>query len=134
MPFINVKLAGGPISDAQRRALLEGMTERVCSLLGKRREVTAVAVEELPAHNWSIGGNPVSDTAAYVDIKITRGTNSAEEKAAMIAAATALLKEVLGNVAEASYVVVHELEGDAWGYDGVTQQARLTVNRPIPVL
>ncbi len=127
MPFINVKLAGRPVSDAQRQALVAGLTERVHLLLGKRKDVTAVTVEELPARNWSIGGQTVTAAAmtAYVDIKITRGTNSTEQKAAMIAAATVFLREVLGDMAEASYVVIHELNGDSWGYDGIAQQARM---------
>ncbi len=36
----------------------------------------------------------------------------------------AMLKELLGPLPAASYVAIHEIPADAWGYDGLTQAAR----------
>jgi 4-oxalocrotonate tautomerase len=35
-----------------------------------------------------------------------------------------MLEEVAGPVAEVSYLVIHELPADAWGYGGLSQAAR----------
>jgi len=41
-----------------------------------------------------------------------------------------LLKSVVGAAPPvATYVVIDEVPGDAWGYDGLTQAHRATVNQ-----
>jgi 4-oxalocrotonate tautomerase len=90
----------------------------------KNADLTAVVVDEAPLHGWSIGGAPVP-VAAYLDVKVTRNTNSADEKERFIALAAALLREVLGDgLPVATYVVVDEIAPDAWGYGGLSQEAR----------
>jgi len=42
----------------------------------------------------------------------------------MIAETSAMLKRLLGEMQAASYVVIHEITADAWGYDGLTQAQR----------
>lgn len=124
MPYINIRTAGEPVSDDTAQRLMDEMGQAVDDLLGKKREVTAVSLEELPDARWQIAGTPVGKRTAYVEILITLGTNTTEEKAAMIAAATQLLKETWGDLETASYVVIKELPADSWGYDGRTQAAR----------
>jgi 4-oxalocrotonate tautomerase len=98
-------------------------TRDVHLLLGKRAEVTAVTVVELPQASWAVGGQGV-ERGAHAEIVITVGTNTAAEKAAMVAAADANLREALGLLPEATYVVIQEMDADSWGYHGLTQQAR----------
>ncbi|MEW8525878.1 MAG: tautomerase family protein [Candidatus Thiodiazotropha endolucinida] len=83
-------------------------------------------VQSLPSANWAIGGEALNDhlCAAQVDITITAGTNTAEEKAGMIDAIHQMLNDRVGPLAEASYVVIHEMAADAWGYAGRTQLSR----------
>jgi 4-oxalocrotonate tautomerase len=59
-----------------------------------------------------------------MDIKVTAGTNSDAEKAAMVEAGHTLLVDVLGVLPEATYVIIHDLPGGNWGYAGKTQAAR----------
>jgi 4-oxalocrotonate tautomerase len=59
-----------------------------------------------------------------MDIKVTAGTNTDEEKEKMIRQAIEMFKEVVGAIPEASYVVIHEVDATAWGYDGRTQRSR----------
>jgi 4-oxalocrotonate tautomerase len=124
MPFIRVTVADPALEPAQVRALQRGTTEQMASILGKKAELTNVVVEQIAAASWSIGGESTG-LGAYIEAKITDGTNTPEEKARYIAAAMAMLRDVLGpGVPKASYVVLHDLAGEAWGYDGLTQAAR----------
>jgi len=125
MPFIHITL-GKPVSSAVKQHIGRQATDLIVDLLGKRREVTAVLVEVVHAGAWCISGEPLSEAATptHCEIVITAGTNSAEEKARMIAAMHAMLAAALATVPEATYVVIHELPASDWGYAGKTQSAR----------
>jgi 4-oxalocrotonate tautomerase len=126
MPTLQLKIA--PAQPPQRHALLAtALTQLTARILGKRAEVTAVLVEDLPPARWFIGAQEVEQPTALLEIGITAGTNTAAEKAAFIAAAHAELQRQLapdGRLAQASYIVVRELPATDWGYDGRTQHAR----------
>ncbi|MDR6156255.1 phenylpyruvate tautomerase PptA (4-oxalocrotonate tautomerase family) [Acidovorax delafieldii] len=86
-----------------------------------------MVIDDLPSARWHIGGATVEQPTALLEISITQGTNTQEEKAAFIQAAFAELQRQLagdGTLAAASYVVVRELPASDWGYGGRTQQAR----------
>lgn len=126
MPVLVLKIA--PLHNPDRyQTLALALTDLTVQLLGKRRDVTAVVIDDLPAARWHIGGAPVEQPTALLEISITQGTNTGEEKAAFVAAAFAELQRQLtgsGALAAASYVVVRELPASDWGYGGRTQQAR----------
>lgn len=125
MPTLILKVAP-PQSPARERQLAQALTTLTAQLLGKRREVTAVLIESLPAARY-VGGDEVQRPTALLEISITAGTNTADEKAAFVSAAFAELQGQLGEggaLEEASYVVVRELPATDWGYGGRTQQAR----------
>ena len=93
-------------------------------------ELTAVLVEQVDAASWTVGGEPAS-VAAYLDLKVTAGTNTEAEKARFVAGAMQLLRDVLGSdLSPVTYVVVHEVPGDAWGWDGQTQAGRAAAVEP----
>jgi 4-oxalocrotonate tautomerase len=123
MPTLQLQLT--PTQAAPRiRALARGLTALSTRILGKREEVTALLVEEVVASRWFIAGEPPQRPTAHLEISITAGTNTAEEKEAFIAAAWRELQQELGPLEEASYVVVRELPATDWGYGGRTQAAR----------
>jgi 4-oxalocrotonate tautomerase len=127
MPYINIRTGGQPLTDQQIKQLVTETTEHMTSIMGKKGELTSVRIEPADTGYWGIGGVLVSDSktsAAHMDIKVTAGTNSDAEKAAMVEAGHALLIDVLGVLPEATYVVIHELPGANWGYAGKTQAAR----------
>ena len=132
MPFVTIKTAGPGLTASQVERLQTGATRLMAGTMRKKAELTAVLVEQVPATGWSVGGVPVP-VAAHLDVKVTAGTNTAEEKARFIAEAAALLKEVLGAEAlpVATYVVIDELPADAWGYDGLTQEQRRIALAPV---
>lgn len=126
MPTLQLKVS--PLQNPLRyRTLAAELTRLTAEHLGKRAEVTAVMIDDLPAARWYVGGVDVQRPTAFLEISITQGTNTAQQKAAFIAAAFAELQEQLGAgapLAEASYVVVRELPAGDWGYGGLTQATR----------
>jgi 4-oxalocrotonate tautomerase len=126
MPVISITVSGKPVSTQQHQDLQQKTTQLMAQVMGKHPSVTAVLVQSLPSSNWAIGGHALDDhqRGAHMDITITTGTNTTVEKTVMIEAAYRMLTDVLGPLPEASYVVIHEVAADAWGYGGVTQRSR----------
>lgn len=124
MPFIRLTL-GKPLAPAHQQALARRATDLIASVLHKRAAVTAVQLVAT-ADTWSIAGEAVAAalTPSQAELFITEGTNTPAEKAEMIAALHRLLGEVCGPLPEASYIVIHEVPADSWGYGGITQAAR----------
>ncbi|MEJ2593463.1 MAG: tautomerase family protein [Candidatus Thiodiazotropha sp.] len=123
MPFADLRIH--PLPNDRQSAIIAGaVTDALEAVAGKRREVTAVRIDAGAAACWTIAGEACVGTTAYVDVKITEGTNSREEKAALIARLHRILADTLGELAEASYIVIHELPAQSWGYAGLSQAAR----------
>jgi 4-oxalocrotonate tautomerase len=126
MPTLHLKVS--PSQNPERHRALAGALTRLTALhLGKRPEVTAVMIDDAPAARWQVGGSDVQGPTAFLEISITAGTNTTQEKAAFIAAAFDELQNQLGAahpLEPASYVIVRELPATDWGYGGVTQLAR----------
>jgi phenylpyruvate tautomerase PptA (4-oxalocrotonate tautomerase family) len=63
--------------------------------------------------------------AVHIDATVTAGTNSAEEKADFIDKTMKLLRTVIGaELSPVTYIVIHEIPAQSWGYDGRTQENR----------
>jgi len=123
MPTLQLKIT--PPQPAERlQVLARRLTELTANVLGKRPEVTAVVIEELWPGRWFIAGRGAGTATALLEIRITQGTNSAEEKQTFVQAAYEELWQQLGPLAEASYVVITETPADNWGYGGRTQAQR----------
>jgi 4-oxalocrotonate tautomerase len=123
MPTLQLKIS--PPQAAERLGLLARRLSQLSSqILSKRAEVTAVVVEELWPGRWFIGGRTPREATAMLEIRITRGTNSAQEKEDFVAAAWQELQQQLGPLEEASYVIVQEVPATDWGYGGRTQAQR----------
>jgi 4-oxalocrotonate tautomerase len=129
MPFVNIKIAGPVLAPEQVQRLQRGATALMAEVMRKRPELTAVLVEQVDAAAWTVGGERVRATA-NLEVKVTAGSNTSEEKARFIADAMELLYCVLGaELNPVTYVVVHEVPGDAWGWDGQTQAGRAAAAR-----
>ena len=126
MPFLDVKVSRGE-TPPEAGAIATELTRLTPELLGKRREVTAVAIDWLPIEQWFIGGESLAGSGLrsfFLKIEITTGTNTKDQKAAFVAAIFAAMEKLLGPLAPASYVVIQEVAADAWGYAGRTQEYR----------
>ena len=127
MPYINIAVAGKPLSSLQKQQLFAETTRLMTEVMRKDPDLTAVRIDQFKGDDWAVGrrtATALGSTAVHMDIKVTAGTNTDAEKEHMIARAMAMLKEVVGEVPLASYIVIHELNAADWGYDGRTQRAR----------
>jgi 4-oxalocrotonate tautomerase len=61
MPFVNVKLIEGVFDAAQKREIVERLTETMVDIEGENmRSVTWVVVEEVKSGDWGIGGRALT--------------------------------------------------------------------------
>jgi 4-oxalocrotonate tautomerase len=64
MPLVNVKLIEGVFDDAQKREMIEKLTETMVEIEGENmRGVTWVLIEELTSGEWGIGGQALTTEA-----------------------------------------------------------------------
>jgi 4-oxalocrotonate tautomerase len=126
MPILTVQL-GTPPDEALATAVAADLLEITVGTLHKRRELTAVAVRFVPPGQWFIGGQAGSPTA-FVEIRISAGSNRPEEIAGFVAACHQALDRRLG-LHEVSYVQVQEVPAAHWGWGGLTQAARAPARR-----
>lgn len=58
MPLINVKVIEGVFSEAQKKEMVQKLTDTMVSIEGENmRKVTWVVIDEVKSGNWGIGGN-----------------------------------------------------------------------------
>lgn len=133
MPYLSVKLCPPPAPETPHQLAL-ALTELTAGILKKKPELTSIAVEHVPSSLWFIGGKSLDsqETATFhLDIKVTDGTNTKDEKAAYIKAVFSLAESMLGRLHPTSYIVVHEVSADAWGYGGATQEFRYIAGKAL---
>jgi 4-oxalocrotonate tautomerase len=124
MPYLNLRLSDSPPPEVLDRAI-GLLTDLTVDVLGKKRELVSLAIDAAPQHTWAIGGRRLSTARTfYLEIKVTEGTNTKREKAEYLARVWSGLGEILGEIDSASYIVIHEVRADAWGYEGRTQEYR----------
>ncbi len=56
----------------------------------------------------------------YVNVRITKGNVTVQQKKQIIAEITATLQNVLGKKPEHTHIVIDEIDPDNWGFAGVT--------------
>ncbi|HEX9241258.1 MAG TPA: 4-oxalocrotonate tautomerase family protein [Anaeromyxobacter sp.] len=134
MPMITVEVAGEPDGQLAQR-IQETVTRLTAEVLGKDPRVTAVTVQFTPRRCWFVAGRSTEELgrpAFFVDVRVTDGTNTKDEKAAYVARTFAELSALLGGAHVESYVHVDDARGDAYGYGGLTQERRYVQGRPAP--
>lgn len=133
MPMITIRYVT-PGSRPELRGRIAALASRLAAeKLGKDPKVTAVLVEAADPEGWFVAGkNPTKDglSAFWLDIKITAGTNTKAETTAFIGAAYQEMAGLLGPLHEESYVLVHGVDGDAYGYGGRSQNGRWAEANP----
>jgi 4-oxalocrotonate tautomerase len=131
MPYLNIKLSAVPSLEMSGR-IARALTELTTELLKKKRELTAVTVEYADPASWFIADIPLVEYGQhsfFLEIKVTRGTNTKGEKESYVARIFAALEKILGPLHPTSYAVIHEVDADTWGYQGRTQEFRFISGR-----
>ena len=126
MPILNLKISAAPSPElvAAASEILLDLTVRI---LHKKRDLSAIAIDFVPPEHWVVGGKTLAEQGKrsfYLDIKIVDGTNTKDEKAAYVAAVFDAFARLLGDLHAESYIFVHDVRADAYGYGGQTQEAR----------
>jgi len=126
MPILNVKLSAKPSPELTQK-VATALIELTAQILKKKPEITAVAVDYVDPINWIVGGKTLAEqnkSSFYLDIKIVDGTNTKDEKAQYVAQVFTHLGNLLGELHSESYIYVHDVRADAYGFGGLTQEYR----------
>ena len=126
MPYLNVRIAQKESADVADKAV-SSLMKHTSQILGKKPEVTSIAIDFVSPDLWFVAGERVSARNAvtfYLDIKVTDGTNTKTEKAEYVKNVFADFETILGEITPASYIVIHDVRADAWGFQGKTQEYR----------
>jgi 4-oxalocrotonate tautomerase len=126
MPILNVKVSKAA-NPALTSAISETLLELTSRILRKKRELTAVTIEYMPPEQWIVGGKTLAahgKNSFYFDIKVVDGTNTKDEKAQYIHEAFDAFAKLLGDLHEESYIYIHDVRAEAYGYGGLTQEYR----------
>jgi 4-oxalocrotonate tautomerase len=126
MPILNITVSGTP-DRVPARKVSEILMKHTGAILHKAPALTAIAVHYAPREQWFVDGESLAElgkSSFFFDIKITDETNTANEKAAYIAAVWKDMQELLGELHEVSYIHIDDARPAAWGWGGLTQQFR----------
>jgi 4-oxalocrotonate tautomerase len=126
MPILNVKVSAARSAQMSKEiaGILLELTTRV---LGKKPDVTAIAIDYVDPDDWIVGGRSLREqgkSSFYFDIKITDESNTKAEKAEYIAEVFAAFERLLGNLHGESYIYVQDVRAGSYGYGGKTQEYR----------
>jgi 4-oxalocrotonate tautomerase len=127
MPLISVTCSTQRETPSLKADVAAAITELTAKILHKDPKVTAVIVKSVDAADWFAGGKSLAEqklASYWIDIHVSEGTNTKDEKAAYLAAVFARVGELLGPLHEETYLHVDEVKGDAYGFGGLTQERR----------
>lgn len=127
MPLITVTYSSSRTAPSLKADIAAAVSELTARILHKDPKVTAIIVKSVDAADWFAGGKSLADeklASYWLDIHISEGTNTKDEKAAYLAAMFKRLEELLGPLHNESYLHVDEVRGDAYGFGGLTQERR----------
>ncbi len=127
MPLISVTYSSLRNAPSLKADIATAVSDLTAGILRKDPGVTAVIVKAVDASDWFAGGRSLAEqnrASFWLDVHVTEGTNTKDEKAAYLAAVFKRMGELLGPLHEESYAHVDEVRGDAYGFGGLTQERR----------
>src|SRR5262245_5360588 len=127
MPMITVRYATSRSDAGLKAAIAKAASDLAAGILHKDPRVTAGLVEAADPADWFCGGRSLAQSGLagfWLEIRISDGSNTKDEKAEFIAATFKRMGELLGPLHEESYVHVHDARADGYGFGGLTQERR----------
>jgi len=127
MPLITITYASQHQSPTLKPRIVAAITDLTAKILRKDPKVTAVIVQAVDPESWFAGGASLAEqqlASYWIDIHVSEGTNTKDEKAAYLAAVFARMAELLGPLHNETYLHVDEVKADAYGFGGLTQERR----------
>jgi 4-oxalocrotonate tautomerase len=127
MPLITVTYSSSRHSASLKSDVAAAVSELTARILRKDPKVTAIIVRSVDAADWFAGGRSLAEqklASFWLDVHVSEGTNTKDEKADYLAAMFERMGELLGPLHHESYLHVDEVRGDAYGFGGLTQERR----------
>ena len=127
MPLITVTYSTTRQSPSLRSEIAVVVSELTAKILRKDPKVTAIILKSVDAADWFAGGKSLAEqklASYWLDIHVSEGTNTKDEKAAYLAEMFKRMGELLGPLHSESYLHVDEVKGDAYGFGGLSQERR----------
>ncbi len=132
MPYLRVRLACQKSNQNIKQIVAKELTHLAVTKLKKDPNAATVDIKLCEPEDWFIAGKPISQTnlnSFYLEIKITSGTNTREEKSQFVQASFAKMQELIRPLATTSYIVIQDVASDSWGFGGKTQEWRYITNK-----
>ena len=127
MPLISITYSSSRRTPSLKADIAAAVTELTAKILRKDPKVTAVIVKSVDAADWFAGGSSLAEqglASFWLDVHVSEGTNTKDEKADYLAATFRRMGDLLGPLHHETYIHVDEVRGDAYGFGGLTQERR----------
>ncbi|MGY4351317.1 4-oxalocrotonate tautomerase [Bradyrhizobium sp. GM7.3] len=114
MPLITVSYTTPRQSPPLKADIASAVSELTAKILHKDPEVTAIIVKSVEASDWFAGGKSLAEqklASYWIDIHVSEGTNTKDEKAAYLAAMFQRMAGILGPLHHETYLHVDEVKG-----------------------
>ena len=131
MPILDVKIST-PIDRDLRSTVASALSEITARVLHKKPELTAVVVDQIDPAGWFVGGPSLAEqrkASFFLEIRIVDGTTVKDEKADYLRQVFAAMESILGPLNPESYIHVHDVRADSYGYGGLSQEHRYIRSR-----
>src|ERR1700686_3614916 len=115
MPLITVTYSSSRQVPTLKADIAAAVTELTASILHKDPKVAAIIVKSVDAADWFAGGQSLAEqnlASFWLDIHITEGTNTKDEKAAYLAAMFKRMEDMLGPLQNESYLPAADVRAD----------------------
>ena len=135
MPLISVTYSSVRKAPSLKAEIASAVSDLTARILHKDPKVTAIIIKAADAADWFAGGKSLAEqklASYWLDIHVSEGTNTKDEKAAYLAAMFTRMGELLGPLHEETYAHVDEVRGDAYGFGGLTQERRYIAGKLKP--
>ena len=132
MPLITVTYCSPQPTPSTKADIAAAVSDLTARILRKDPKVTAIIVKAVDAADWFAGGRSLAEqglASYWLDIHVSEGTNTKDEKAAYLAAMFRRMGELLGPLHPETYLHVDEVKADAYGFGGLTQEQRYIAAR-----
>ena len=99
MPLITVTYSSVRKAPTLKAEIASAVSDLTARILHKDPKVTAVIVKAVDAADWFAGGRSLSEQSLasfWLDVHVSEGTNTKDEKAAYLAAMFERMGELLG--------------------------------------
>src|SRR5829696_2654291 len=127
MPLITVTYSTVRKSPSLKAEIASAVSDLTARILRKDPKVTAIIVKSVDADDWFAGGKSLAEQSLasfWLDVHVSEGTNTKDEKAAYLAALFQRMGELPWSQHEESYAHVDEVKGAAYGFGGRRKDRR----------